>query len=136
MAKQKTKAQLIEENKFLKRANIATVVGSNINTFIRSAMWVGIAYFAYLSIGALAGQSTSANIIVQLLSDIRVETLFSYAFGVSGIVYGLRERKLRQRTIEHLQPRARVLEGILDERRSSSRLTLSGETNPADRGDI
>ncbi len=58
--------------------------------------------------------------------------MLSLTVGVSGLVYGLYQRHLRRETIERTQGRIRELEKAVDNKRSSSRLTVRGDTRPED----
>ena len=98
--------------------------------------WIGIAvisYFGYLSIAALAGKTTVANFLFKLFGSIGVNAGVAYIFGGGGIVYGLLERRTRQKTVERLQSRVQELEKKRDPGRTSSKLTTRGETNPKDK---
>jgi len=82
---------------------------------------------------AYAGQSTLANVAISVMTDVRIEAFISYAVGGSGVLYGLRQRQLRQRNIKRLTARILVLERQKDPYRSSSGLTPRGTTRPSDR---
>ncbi len=88
-----------------------------------------IFYFAYLMIDSLAGQETQANIGISMFFDWRS---LGILLGAGGIAYGWRERRLRQSTVQRLQPRIQELERLLDPGRTTSLLTEKGETNPED----
>lgn len=92
-----------------------------------------IAYCFYLCILALAGKTTLAEIIIRFFANIGVSESLAYVLGGGGLIYGIRERRLRQRTVKRLQPRIQQLEEIIDPKRSSSGLTPLGETDPRDR---
>jgi hypothetical protein len=97
--------------------------------------WTGgcfIAYFTYLSVEALAGRTTLANIAVNFIGNLTVSKSLAYLFGAGGAGYGLYERKKRQRAVGHMHGHNKSLESIIDSRRSSSGLTRTGETNPLD----
>lgn len=102
----------------------------------RAIPWIGlfgISYVGYLSIKSLSGQVTFANIVVRFISDFRTSRGVAYLFGLGGIGYGVRQRKLRRDNIEKLSERVQHLERERDPGRSSSRLTRRGETRPEDR---
>jgi hypothetical protein len=82
---------------------------------------------------AYAGQSTLANVAISVVTDVRIEAVISYTVGGGGVLYGLRQRQLRQRNIERLTARILVLEREKDPYRSSSGLTPRGTTRPSDR---
>jgi hypothetical protein len=132
VAKKKTLADYKAENRILRRTHISVSIASVINTLIRWAGIVGIVYCIYLSINALAGRQTIANIAVNFLGSLTVSKSVAYILGGGGVIYGVAERKLRQRTIKRLQGRIQQLETARDPKRTSSRLTERGETNPSD----
>jgi hypothetical protein len=108
-------------------------VASVFNNVIRFAALCILAYFVYASIAVLAGKQTDANIGVSFLGNLTVSQSLAYIFGGGGLVYGFRERALRQRTVERLQRRIQELEAAQDPARTSSKLTPKGETHPRDR---
>jgi hypothetical protein len=129
----KSKAALEAENRLLRRSDNAMAVASVFNNLIRFGALCFLAYCTYLTIAALAGKETDASIGISFLGNITVSQSFAYIFGAGGVVYGFRERALRQRTIERLQRRVQELEAAQDPSRTSSKLTPRGETRPQDR---
>jgi len=102
----------------------------------RAIPWIGLyglGYLAYLSIKSLSGQVTFADIVIRFISDFRTSRGVAYLFGLGGIGYGVRQRKLRRDNIEESSQRIEHLEKVIDPGRSSSRLTRRGETRPEDR---
>lgn len=91
-----------------------------------------IAYFIYLSIASLAGQTTLASIGITFIGNLTVSETVAWILAASGTIYGLNERRVRKNTVARLQPRITSLEKRLDPDRSSSTLTLRGDTNPED----
>lgn len=133
MAKPKTRAQLELENKLLRSDRVAQGIASVARELVR---WVGIgtvAFFAYKSIVVLAGKTTSSNIVFSLLTDLKANQYFGLIFGGGGILYGYKQKKLRKKTVERLQSRIQVFEKDIDDRRSSSTLTSTGDTRPEDK---
>ncbi len=105
-------------------------------TVQNSVMWVcllGNFGLVYLSIRAVAGQHTFADIGVRLVGDFKISEGISYLFGAGGIGYGLRERRLRRQTTERIAPRLAGHEKTIDRSRTSSHLTARGTTHPEDR---
>ena len=97
--------------------------------------WVGagvLGYFGYLSVEALAGQTTAANIGIDVLGNLRVSEGLAWLVGASGLAYGAWERKLRKDDIERLAERNRQLEYRIDPGRSSSELTPRGDSRTED----
>lgn len=105
---------------------------SVLNNLIKWGGLFGISFCAYLSVTALAGTTTAADIGIKFLADVRVSEAVAWIFGGSGVAYGLRQRKLRRDTVERIQPRVEGLEKQIDPGRSSSKLTKRGETPPED----
>jgi hypothetical protein len=102
----------------------------------RAIPWLGLygcGYLAYLSIKSLSGQVTLADIAIRFISDFRTSRGVAYLFGLGGIGYGVRQRKLRRDHIEQSSRTIEHLEKLTDPGRSSSRLTRRGETRPEDR---
>jgi len=93
---------------------------------------VFIAYFAKEAVRALAGEVTSARILLAMLADVTVKETVAYSISALAILYGLRERKLRRDTIEYYSRRVPELERRIDPNRSSSNLTGRGTTRPED----
>ena len=93
--------------------------------------WGGLAYIAYCTsqaVSALAGQATVTNIAIELLGNMHVSVALAWVFGIVAIIYGLGQRKLRKDVIERLAGRNASLEREIDSRRSSSLLTVRGDT--------
>lgn len=132
-SRNKTKAQLETENRILRRGHSATGFVSVINNFIKFGALVLIVRYIYLSIGALAGKETFANILIGFFANLTVSQTLAYIFGAGGVLYASGERVLRKRTVRRLQGRIIELEAAKDPHRSSSNLTPLGETHPRDR---
>lgn len=132
MAREKTRAELLAENRYLRQRTRLEVIASFAHAVIRWAGAVLIAYFGYRTVAVLAGETTTANIGIRFLADLRVSEAVAWIFGASGVAYGLRQRTLRRSTVERLHGRIESFEKQLDPRRSSSQLTSRGETKPED----
>jgi hypothetical protein len=102
-----------------------------IATLIKYGFLLWIAKYGYMSIVALAGQKTIVG--VGLLGNLQVSQALCGVLTVAFGAYGARQRALRRSAVEHLQNRNERLERIIDSKRSSSKLTARGETNPEDR---
>jgi hypothetical protein len=103
-------------------------------TLLRGAIGLGWAYFEYLIAHDLAGQNTS--VLVDFAIKAIVDTRFVIATGAMGALGGwaLTERALRKRQIVRWHVRIKELESKLDVNRTTSTLTVRGDTNPRDRG--
>lgn len=78
-------------------------------------------YFGwYRSVEKLAGHQTQANVLVQFLSSEKVFCLLAAFTGGAGIAYGVRQKRLRRRTIDHLAPIKAENEQRSDPNRESS----------------
>jgi hypothetical protein len=108
------------------------VFASVANNLIRWGGLVAIFYFIYRSIGALAGNTTVANIGLTVFGDVKLSDVFGYVFGGSGVAYGLAQKRLRRNKTHYLQGRIKDLETKLDPQRTSSGLTTHGDTHPKD----
>jgi hypothetical protein len=115
---------------------VTTSISSVVNTAIKYGTFLGIAYCTYLTVDSLAGKTTLANIVLSLLTDMKVSEGVAYAFGAffggGGIAYGEVQRRLRRRVTRDQANRAALRERRIDPNRSSSNLTPSGDTNPED----
>ncbi|MHB1022403.1 MAG: hypothetical protein ACYC0Z_08320 [Acidobacteriaceae bacterium] len=105
----------------------------------RLSKWIPlcfICYCGYRAIAVLAGKSTLAQFGMWIIADVRLNKIVSHAittvFGLGGITYGYRERKLRHKTIDRMGNQIVKLEEKIDPGRSSSRLTRKGTTRPED----
>lgn len=133
MAKNKTAAELKAENKLLRKTNVALAIAGVVNNLIRWTALSFMAYCIYLSINSLSGRETAAQILINVLGDLKISESVAYVLGVGGVIYGVNERRLRQKTVKHMQGRNIKLEKKIDQKRSSSNLTEEGETNPVDK---
>jgi hypothetical protein len=110
----------------------AIQIAQTARTLIKSAAVVGIAFFGWKSFLALAGEHTAVEIFVKVLGDIKANIWAAYLLGGGGAGYGLLQRRLRHQVNEKLGTRVSELEQAIDKRRTSSRLTPRGQTNPKD----
>ena len=92
-----------------------------------------IAYFLFRTVESLSGETTLALFNVQMLLNSNfLPALIGAFLGGGGVIYGLGQRRLKQKVIEKLQPRIQRYEKQVDPGRTSSQLTAAGNTNPAD----
>jgi hypothetical protein len=131
--RKKSREELEAELRVLRRARWSEGAASVLKSLIAWAGASVIAYFAYRTVASLAGVSTTANVALQVATDLRVNTALAWLLGGGGFAYGLGQRRLRRKTIERLQDRIRTLEEATDPGRTSSGLTVRGETHPEDR---
>lgn len=129
----KSKAELAVENKFLRKATHSSLAASVLNNAIRWGATCFIVWQMSLALQSFSGQATMADIAVKFLGDFKVSHALAAIFGSGGIAYGYKQNRLRKKTIARLESRIDELEKKLDPKRSSSRLTPTGQTNPEDR---
>lgn len=115
--------------RFGNTVKVSDAVTPIILSVIRWSAIIVCFYFAYLSIGELAGKQTDALINIKMLLD---SNFLGIIFGGGGIIYGVVQKRLKQNVIKRLQPRIQNFEQQLDPNRTSSLLTSGGDTNPAD----
>src|SRR6266571_3882201 len=98
----RSKAQLIEENKYIRKHGVGKQVTRIILELIRWGGYVVIARYIFLSIEAVAGTSTFGQIEVNSnfikLTGKDFVNILSIVVGGSGIWYGKRQGKLRKDT--------------------------------------
>ncbi len=111
---------------------IIDAIDANLRLVIKYGSLALVAAFAYGAIAVLAGKHTFAQIGVRFLGDIRIANSIGYVVGGTGLLYGWRQKKLKEDTIQKFAPRIRDLETAIDPQRSSSGLTERGRTRPED----
>jgi hypothetical protein len=132
LGSKKTAAELRAENRYLRNLRLSFGITSFGGMLVKWGGLVAIARYGYLTVNALAGQQTAADIGINFLADIRVSEALAWLLAGCGVFYGRRERKLRKDSIERLQQRNRTLEKVIDPGRTSSNLTPRGDTRPED----
>lgn len=128
----KSLSELLTENRMLRRFNVSQSITSVIIAIIKFGTVCFIFFMIYKSIYCLSGQYTHAKILINLLGSLKVNNSIAYILASFGIFYGFLERKLRQRTIKRLHNKVSEYETLFDRRRSSSRLSIEGNTHPRD----
>lgn len=130
--REKTKAELLAENKELRRTKLTLAITEILVTLIKSAAVVICFYFFTAALNNLSGKTTTANIIVDFLGSISISDIVGIVFGAGGVIYGMIERRQRQKMIERLHGRVKKMEQKIDPKRSSSNITAFGDTHPDD----
>lgn len=133
MGSNKSKAELLAENRFLRKDRNASNITAVSIYFIKYGALVAVSYFGYLAVLALAGKYTFADIGISFLSDLTISVSLAWVFGIVGVIYGLQQRKVRKDTVERLQNRIQTLEMSIDPRRTTSQLTPRGDTREEDK---
>jgi len=91
--------------------------------------WGGIVLvcrYGYLAIISLAGKTTIANILVSIITDLKMNQWFGLVFGSGGVSYGIVQKRLRKKEIKRLATRCDFLEKKIDPDKTSSGLTIQG----------
>jgi hypothetical protein len=106
----------------------------------RYASFCLIAYlgfrYTYLSVKALAGRTTSADLLLYLYGAIKAPK--AIAMAVSWILtggtaaWGYGERRAKKKVIARLHPLAKQNQAKIDPKRGSSGITRSGDTGRED----
>lgn len=103
-----------------------------VRTLIRYACYVAVAWIVYLCVRQIAGQETTAQILLGLLVDVGSRTWVAWLIAVVMVVWALLERGEKRRKTLYLSGRISALEQQLDPRRTSSELMPTGETRKED----
>jgi hypothetical protein len=125
-------SDLTSDQRFGLRFKVYDEIGQTVRIGFKFGTLAFAFWCSYRSVAVLAGQQTLANIVVNFLANIRVSQGIAYIFGTGGIIYGVAERKTRQRAIQRLSKDKNELEKLLDPARTSSHLTAHGTTRPGD----
>ena len=93
---------------------------------IRTVVWSGAIVWCFAlamsAIRAMAGQTTVADLALEVAGNLSVNVTLAWTAAVGGTIYGLWERWLRSKSIRKMAPRLRKLERKIDPKRSSSGL--------------
>ncbi|MBX9637179.1 MAG: hypothetical protein K2Q45_06475 [Nitrosomonas sp.] len=135
MSKDKNKIGKPEE---LKHIEFKFLLVYSITNLLSKALgvtlWLGVAYFIYLSIDSLADKTTlvDANIIFSMFISRENDYGLPWLIAFISFVFGVAQTWLRYRKTEEMQKHILELETHIDPQRTSSGLTARGETNPKD----
>lgn len=132
MSRKRSNTELMVENKLLRRFNFTHSIASIVIAAFKFGTFCFIFYMLYRSVECLSGKITHAQILIDLLGSLKVNNAIAYMLTGSAVVYGMSERKLRQRTIKRLHKVDSNYELLFDKKRSSSNLSIEGRTNPND----
>lgn len=117
----------------LKRVRNSAGVAAVIKAFIKYGSYTACCFFIADAIKALSGNVTDANIVVDLLGSLKLNTTIAWSVSLICVLWAFSERKLRQKKTSYFGERNAVLERMVDTKRSSSKLSVSGKTNPKDK---
>lgn len=99
------------------------------------AKWCAVAFVAYqaqLAIAHMSGKTTISEIAIKIWGSFPF-TGIAVSSALMFLLWGMAERRLRMRKGERLTSRVVQLEEALDQYRSSSNLTSTGQTRPEDK---
>lgn len=99
---------------------------------IKCVTYITIAYIALLAVRALSGKTTIADFALSYVTGEGKALAASWAVAVTCAVWALTERHLRLKKIAAMGTHNAELEKRIDPGRSSSNLTVEGETAPGD----
>lgn len=95
-------------------------------------LYLGLAYFSYLSIIELAGKTTITNMVVGYFTAKESDYGIPWLLALFCLLWGYLERRERRRKTEELHKYNKKLEEIINPNRTSSGILPNGETNPKD----
>ena len=107
-------------------------VSDNLGLAMRYLFCLGCARYIYLSVVELAGKTTVANVMLTYITGQGKAHLLPWAVSGASLIWGYIERHLRLKKIAAMGNHNAALEKRLDPTRSTSMLTLEGETTPGD----
>lgn len=119
----------LEWAKYNKRWDI---IGGIFNGLIR---WGGVTaclYFLYLIVDSLAGKTTTTDIALKAITDLKLDRGILYLLTGGTTLWAIGERRLRKKTIKDMAAHTKKLEELIDPNRTSSNLTETGDTHPED----
>lgn len=125
---QKTTAELEAEIAALRAFNRTEGIVQLLNNLIKYGSFVTIAYFAKEALVAMAGRTTLADIGIEILGSMELSVAAPTLSAIVTAMWALGERRLRKDTIQRQSDHIRYLETKIDPSRSSSSLTMRGDT--------
>lgn len=121
------------ELEYLYKVKQAQVVNSLGRELIKYGGLVFAARYVYLSIDSLAGKSTFAEIGLAFLARSKFYASLGWLVGICGVAFGFYCLWRMKNTIERYQGHINQLETRIDPHRSSSAITVRGNTRPEDK---
>jgi hypothetical protein len=128
-----TVAKQSAEIKHLKAGRQADLVCTTISGAFRWGCFAFLGWCTLQAVRELAGKTTFAELVVGFLANVEVGWTVSLSVGFVGVLFGVKERKLRLRKTASMAVYIRQLEARLDPKRTTTTLTLDGQTNPEDK---
>jgi len=131
-----TKEKLTEQEMRYRYAR-STLVWRNLTktlgTILKFGLFGWVFYWFFDAIKLFAGEKTDANILINLIFDMKIDKWIAYIFGAGGMIYGgVRNYQTKQTRKKHSEY-IRKLEEKLDSARQKSRLNEYGETHEDDK---
>ena len=123
----------VDQLEFAVKYKKLDIVNSAIQTIIKMSGLVAVSAILGSALKVLAGKQTLLSVAMEVVANWKLSAKISYAVAVSGVAYGLRQRRLRRLVIQQMSEHQRKLEQALDGSRSSSGITLKGTTRPDDK---
>jgi hypothetical protein len=106
-----------------------SVVQSIANRLIIGGTILGCVYLGiYLPVQISAGKSTSINYLVNVAFDLKLHVWIAWAAGAGGVGLAVTERNKRLKERKEKDERIEKLEQQIDPNRSSSGLSVDGES--------
>lgn len=101
-------------------------------TFRQLVRWIGIVIVVFLVTDMFKSLGEEGvvkfDVIINTLVNLTANVYISYAISVSAVVYGLREKHLRKRTIKEMSKRIDYLEKEEWKDKTSSKINKDGST--------
>ena len=119
----------------LRHERLVLLILKGTDAFKSLLKWSAVAFVAYqaqLSISNLAGKTTISDIAISMWLSSSNRELVCLSSALLSLLWGLFERQLRMKKVKQLSSRVVFLEQKIDENRSSSNLTPTGQTRPED----
>lgn len=142
MGSRKTRAELKAENRMLRQHYLGDSITKVLVALIRYGAFAFISWQLAKMVIALAGHHTEADIQIGATLNVGlIDRIPMYVVSLAlflalvAVIYAKRQAKLRRQIIERFHPYQEAAEKQIDPKRSSSRLTKTGDTRPEDKHD-
>jgi|GEM_PF-2070008 len=115
----------LEYFKIQKRYELFTVTA-------RYIAYIVISYIIYLCIIQLAGKTTVANFLFEMITSKEKPSIAPWALLCGAVIWICIERFMRKKNIKYYTARIKKLEKIINNNRTSSNLNQFGNNRPED----
>jgi len=133
MAKKPTPPPASDPARLAYKISQSEIWANVVNNLVRWGGLLGIAFYGYKIAASLAGETTAADIGINIATDFRISEALAWLLGGGGVAYGIGQRKLRKDVIERFSERQKTLESLIDPNRTSSELDPRGDNKPEDK---